>query len=140
MDAIIKYESHDSSFDQIKQVDTDGREYWLARDFMPVLGYQQWRQFEDAISRAIARLKEAIHHGWCNNPTGLFINSCKSRAKGKNVVTTQVSAWFEWARRERIAFPAGVAAGIAMSSGVVYTSEGNAVKVEEMMRRYQLED
>jgi len=44
----------DSPFDQIKQVDTDGSEYWLARELMPILGYQQWRQFEDAISRAIA--------------------------------------------------------------------------------------
>ncbi|MBD2342174.1 DNA-damage-inducible protein [Calothrix sp. FACHB-156] len=57
MDAIIKSESHDSLFDQIKQVDTDGQEYWLARELMPVLGYQQWRQFEDAVQRAIAACK-----------------------------------------------------------------------------------
>lgn len=44
----------DSPFDQIKHVDEDGSEYWLARELMPILGYQQWRQFEDAISRAIA--------------------------------------------------------------------------------------
>jgi DNA-damage-inducible protein D len=43
-----------SPFDQIKQVDTDGSEYWLARELMPILGYQQWRQFEDAMNRAIA--------------------------------------------------------------------------------------
>ncbi|BBD70701.1 DNA-damage-inducible protein [Nostoc commune NIES-4072] len=54
MDAIIKRENQPSPFDQIKQVDTDGNEYWLARELMPILGYQQWRQFEDAISRAIA--------------------------------------------------------------------------------------
>ncbi|MBD2168864.1 DNA-damage-inducible protein [Calothrix membranacea FACHB-236] len=57
MDAIIKYESHDSLFDQIKQVDTDGSEYWLARELMPILGYQQWRRLEDAISRAITACK-----------------------------------------------------------------------------------
>ncbi|AVH63900.1 BRO family protein [Nostoc sp. 'Peltigera membranacea cyanobiont' N6] len=54
MDAIIKRENQPSPFDKIKQVDTDGNEYWLARELMPILGYQQWRQFEDAISRAIA--------------------------------------------------------------------------------------
>ncbi|MEH2166621.1 MAG: BRO family protein [Nostoc sp.] len=54
MDAIIKRENQPSPFDQIKQVDTDSNEYWLARELMPILGYQQWRQFEDAISRAIA--------------------------------------------------------------------------------------
>jgi len=62
---------------------------------------------------AIARVKEALDQGWCQNPTGLFINSCKSGAKGKNTVTTEVSRWFEWARQERIA--------IAMSGGMVYT-------------------
>ncbi|MCC5653198.1 hypothetical protein LC609_26040 [Nostoc sp. XA013] len=54
MDAIIKRENQSSPFDQIKQVDTDGNEYWLARELMAILGYQQWRQFEDAISRAYA--------------------------------------------------------------------------------------
>jgi DNA-damage-inducible protein D len=47
----------DSPFDQIKQVDTDGSEYWLARELMPILGYQQWRRLEDVISRAIAACK-----------------------------------------------------------------------------------
>ncbi|BAZ02915.1 hypothetical protein NIES37_69280 (plasmid) [Tolypothrix tenuis PCC 7101] len=77
---------------------------------------------------AIARVKEAIHEGWCDNPTGLFINSCKSGAKSKNVVTSDVSDWFEWARKQRIA--------LAMSGGVVYTPSGDAVEVQEMMRRF----
>ncbi|MEH2467824.1 BRO family protein [Nostoc sp.] len=39
-------------FDQIKLLDADGVEYWLARDLMPVLGYNQWRRFEETIERA----------------------------------------------------------------------------------------
>ncbi len=81
---------------------------------------------------AIARVKEAIHEGWCDNPTGLFINSCKSGAKGKNVVTSNVSAPFEWARKQRIA--------IAMSGGVVYTPNGEAVNIGEMMRRFPMQE
>jgi len=55
MDAITATTtSPDSPFDQIKKIDEQGYEYWLARDLMSILGYQQWRQFEDAISRAIA--------------------------------------------------------------------------------------
>ncbi|BAY34579.1 hypothetical protein NIES2107_64840 [Nostoc carneum NIES-2107] len=77
---------------------------------------------------AIARVKEGIHEGWCDNPTGLFINSCKSGAKGKNTITSDVSAWFEWARKQRIA--------LAMSSGFVYTPSGDAVEVGEMMQRF----
>ncbi|MCC5605201.1 hypothetical protein [Nostoc favosum] len=48
-------------------------------------------------------MKEVVQEGWCDNPTGLFINGSRSGAKGKNVVTTQVSAWFEWVRKQRIA-------------------------------------
>lgn len=47
----------ESIFEQIKQIDTDGSEYWLARELMPILGYQQWRRLEDAITRAIAACK-----------------------------------------------------------------------------------
>jgi len=54
MDAIINSESQPSPFDQIKHTDSNGSEYWLARELMPILGYQQWRQFEDAVTRAIA--------------------------------------------------------------------------------------
>jgi hypothetical protein len=60
-------------------------------------------------------VKEAVAEGWCDNPTGLFINSCRNGAKGKNTVTNDVSAWFEWARKQRIV--------LAMSGGVVYTPD-----------------
>ncbi|MBD2683567.1 hypothetical protein H6H03_39695 [Nostoc paludosum FACHB-159] len=53
MDAITYSESHPSPFDQIKHIDSDGSEYWLARELMPILGYQQWRRLKDAIDRAI---------------------------------------------------------------------------------------
>jgi DNA-damage-inducible protein D len=46
-----------SHFEEIKLIDDDGIKYWLARDLMPVLGYRQWRQFNDAILRAIASCK-----------------------------------------------------------------------------------
>ncbi len=41
-----------SPFDAIKRVDERG-EHWLARDLQPLMGYTQWRQFEDAIDRAM---------------------------------------------------------------------------------------
>ncbi|WP_292697473.1 MULTISPECIES: BRO family protein [unclassified Nostoc] len=41
-----------SPFDQIRQVDADGNEYWLARQLQPLLGYTQWRRFEETIERA----------------------------------------------------------------------------------------
>lgn len=40
------------SFEDLKQVNDHGAEYWSARDLQPLLGYSQWRRFEDAIKRA----------------------------------------------------------------------------------------
>ncbi|MBD2452349.1 hypothetical protein H6G76_35665 [Nostoc sp. FACHB-152] len=60
------------------------------------------------------------------------MNSRNSGTKGKNTVTADVSAWFEWARRERIV--------LAMSGGVVYTVDGEAVELREMMRRFRIQE
>ncbi len=40
------------SFEDLKQVNDHDAEYWSARALQPVLGYSQWRRFEDAIKRA----------------------------------------------------------------------------------------
>jgi len=52
--------SGQSPFDAIRRVDGSG-EYWTGRDLMPLLGYEQWRRFEDTIERAIAAAANAGH-------------------------------------------------------------------------------
>jgi DNA-damage-inducible protein D len=44
--------SGDSSFEKLKQKNEHGAEYWSARDLQSLLGYAQWRRFEQAIERA----------------------------------------------------------------------------------------
>ncbi|MDF5729093.1 MAG: BRO family protein [Rhizonema sp. PD38] len=44
----------ESPFDQIKNIDDQGNEYWLARQLQSVLGYKQWRRFEETIEKAQA--------------------------------------------------------------------------------------
>jgi DNA-damage-inducible protein D len=39
-------------FEKIKKTDTDGIEYWEARELMPLLGYLQWKNFEPIINKA----------------------------------------------------------------------------------------
>lgn len=39
-------------FDDIKHVDDDGREFWYARELMPVLDYDLWRSFDRVINNA----------------------------------------------------------------------------------------
>jgi len=34
------------SFEDLKQVNEHGAEYWSARILQPMLGYSQWRRFE----------------------------------------------------------------------------------------------
>jgi DNA-damage-inducible protein D len=47
------------SFEDLKQVNQHGAEYWTARDLQPHLGYDQWRRFEDAIKRAITSCEKS---------------------------------------------------------------------------------
>ena len=41
------------SFEGMKELNEHGAEYWSARDLQPLLGYSQWRRFEEAIKRAM---------------------------------------------------------------------------------------
>lgn len=41
-----------SPFDEIRRVTPEGREYWSARELMPLLGYDKWERFAEAIERA----------------------------------------------------------------------------------------
>ena len=41
-----------SLFDSICRTDEAGNEYWMARELMPLLGYQKYERFEDTINRA----------------------------------------------------------------------------------------
>ncbi len=113
---------------EVKEICTELKRLRINPD--PCLGVI--KKYWGNVHEALARVKEAIQEGWCENPTGLFINSCKSGAKAKNTVTSDVSAWFEWARRERLV--------LAMSTGVVYTPDGEAVKIKEMMQRYPMKE
>ena len=36
-------------FENIKHIDENGNEYWLARELMPLLEYNKWERFSNAI-------------------------------------------------------------------------------------------
>ncbi|MCD6035061.1 MAG: DNA protein [Rickettsiales bacterium] len=42
-----------ASFEEGKKINNYGAEYWSARDLQTLLGYNQWRRFENAIKKAI---------------------------------------------------------------------------------------
>ena len=41
-----------TTFESLKRLNDHSAEYWSARELMPLLGYLQWRRFEDAVHRA----------------------------------------------------------------------------------------
>jgi len=59
------------NFEGLKQNNEHGAEYWSARDLQPLLGYSQWRRFEQAIERAISSCREG------NNPDYHFAGAGK---------------------------------------------------------------
>ncbi len=68
----------DPSFEELKQSNEHDAEYWSARDLQPLLGYSQWRRFEDAIKRAITSSEQSG-----NNPVHHFAGAGKMIAVGK---------------------------------------------------------
>jgi DNA-damage-inducible protein D len=47
------------SFEELKQINDHKAEYWSARDLQPLLGYSQWRRFENAIEKAMQSCEES---------------------------------------------------------------------------------
>jgi DNA-damage-inducible protein D len=47
------------SFEELKQINRHGAEYWSARDLQPVLGYNHWRSFENALQKAITSCQQS---------------------------------------------------------------------------------
>ena len=49
-------------FEDIKHIDEEGNEYWLARELQSTLGYHQWRSINDLIVRAKVACKESKYN------------------------------------------------------------------------------
>ncbi len=66
MPSLLICEANKNSFEDLKKINEYGAEYWSAREIQPLLGYAQWRRFEDAVKRAITSCKQSgndpLHH------------------------------------------------------------------------------
>ena len=69
------------SFEALKQTNRHDAEYWSARDLQPLLGYSQWRRFEQAIERAITSCNASG-----NNSAHHFAGAGKPIPGGKGAV------------------------------------------------------
>ena len=66
------------SFEDLKKINEHDAEYWSARALQPLLGYSQWRRFEDAIKRAVTSCQQSG-----NNPEYHFAGAGKMIELGK---------------------------------------------------------
>lgn len=90
MDKLQSSESK-QTFEALRQVNEHGAEYWSARDLQAILGYSQWRRFEDAIKRAITSCESSG-----NDPDYHFAGAGKPIVGGKGAV--QVAADYHLSR------------------------------------------
>jgi DNA-damage-inducible protein D len=66
------------SFEELKKTNSFEAEYWNARDLQSLLGYNHWRSFENAISKAIISCKQSG-----NEPDYHFARARKMITLGK---------------------------------------------------------
>jgi DNA-damage-inducible protein D len=71
----------EKSFEDLKHVNQHGAEYWNAREIQPMLGYSQWRRFEDAIKRAVISCEKSG-----NDPAHHFAGAGKMIELAKSAV------------------------------------------------------
>ena len=67
-------------FEDIKHVDENGNEYWLARELQKVLDYTQWRRFKNVIDKAISSCENSN-----NNVANHFAGSGKMVRTGDSL-------------------------------------------------------
>ncbi|MGA2092461.1 MAG: DNA damage-inducible protein D [Sedimentisphaerales bacterium] len=69
------------SFEELKQINQFGAEYWSARDLQPMLGYNHWRSFENSITKAITSCEKSG-----NDPGHHFARARKPITGGKGAI------------------------------------------------------
>lgn len=69
------------SFEDLKKCNEHGAEFWSARELQSLLGYSQWRRFEDAVKRAITSCEQSG-----NEPSYHFAGAGKPITGGKGAV------------------------------------------------------
>ncbi len=67
------------SFEELKQINQYGAEYWYARDLQLLFGYRQWRSFENAIDKAVISCEQSG-----NKPENHFVRARKMVELGSN--------------------------------------------------------
>src|ERR1700753_2383799 len=77
MTKIVAQNGPESPFEKTKHVDEQG-EYWLARELQALMGYTEWRKFNDSLDRAKLACKNSQQ-----NPSDHFVPAANMIKLGK---------------------------------------------------------
>lgn len=81
MSDIVNY--NEQTFESIKHVNENGQEFWYARELQKVLGYSEWRNFQNVINKA----KDACKNSG-NNVQDHFVDANKMVGIGSKAIRT----------------------------------------------------
>ncbi len=84
-------EINNSVFEEIKHIDEEGNEYWLARELMIALEYKEWRYFNVVIEKAQVACLESDNS--VNANFGVNTKMVKTGVSIKNVIDYKLSRY-----------------------------------------------
>ena len=127
-----------SAFESIKHRSEDGREYWVARELMRLLGYKLWQNFKRVIDEAIAVVAQEGEEAVTAN----FIDSNKVSPNGKNTYrdyqltrhACYVIAESADGRKDEVAWAKIYFAYTTERYEILAQSEEDAIRIEERQR------
>lgn len=82
-----------SPFDSIRHLDSEGNEYWSARELQELLGYSKWQRFEDAIDRAMVSCGNIIGAEQVTGAGKQFQTTVITVPRGNGAQPQEVKDW-----------------------------------------------
>lgn len=82
------------SFEKIKHQTDQGKEYWLARELMPLLGYDQWKNFHKVVLKAqksIASTYPQINHHFAEISKKIKVGSGTNKEAIREILDFKLS-------------------------------------------------
>ena len=84
-------EYQEKTFDSIKHLDTNGNEYWEARELQTILGYKEWRYFQAVIEKAQIACIQSNNN--VNSNFGVNTKIVKTGVSSKTIIDYKLSRY-----------------------------------------------
>jgi len=79
------------TFEDIKNINEDGNEYWLTRELQIILGYKEWRLFLTVIGKAQIACSQS--NNYINSHFGVYSKIVKVGVTAKPIIDYKLSRY-----------------------------------------------